>query len=77
MSKQMNTKNGWTTASAINGDVIRVNIIPLNKIQSNLKGKTLVEVSKQVELESGQKLTFNLDGKSFYTDVNKLYKIYS
>ncbi|WP_257227568.1 MULTISPECIES: hypothetical protein [unclassified Acinetobacter] len=40
----MNISNGWTTASATNGDEIRVNIIPLKKIQSNLNGKTLVEV---------------------------------
>jgi hypothetical protein len=72
----MNIKNGWTTASSQNGDMIRVNIIPLNKVQSNLNGKTLVEVSKQVELESGQKLQLNLDGKSFYTEINKLYKLY-
>lgn len=73
----MNISNGWTTASATNGDEIRVNIIPLKKIQSNLNGKTLVEVAKQVVLESGQKLTLNIDGKSFYTELNKLYKLYS
>ncbi|MCL6240018.1 transposase [Acinetobacter amyesii] len=72
----MNISNGWTTASATNGDEIRVNIIPLKKIQSNLNGKTLVEVAKQVVLESGQKLTLNIDGKSFYTELNKLYKLY-
>ncbi|WP_180034835.1 MULTISPECIES: transposase [unclassified Acinetobacter] len=72
----MNISNGWTTASATNGDEIRVNIIPLKKIQSNLNGKTLVEVAKQVVLESGQKLTLNIDGKSFYTELNKRYKLY-
>ena len=72
----MNISNGWTTASATNGDEIRVNIIPLKKIQSNLNGKTLVEVAKQVVLESGQKLTLNIDGKSFYTELNKLYRLY-
>lgn len=72
----MNISNGWTTASATNGDEIRVNIIPLKKIQSNLNGKILVEVAKQVVLESGQKLTLNIDGKSFYTELNKLYKLY-
>ncbi|WP_180023752.1 transposase [Acinetobacter sp. YH1901134] len=72
----MNISNGWTTASATNGDEIRVKIIPLKKIQSNLNGKILVEVAKQVVLESGQKLTLNIDGKSFYTELNKLYKLY-
>lgn len=72
----MNIVNGWTTAKAVNGDIIRVNVIPLTKTQRNLKGKTLVEVAKQIELESGQRLILNLDGRSFYTDVNKLYKLY-
>lgn len=73
----MNISNGLTTAAAINGDVIRVNIIPLNKIQSTMNGHTWVEVAKQVELESGKKIELNLDGKSFYTELNKLYKLYS
>ncbi|RFS32191.1 transposase [Acinetobacter sp. SWAC5] len=73
----MNIKNGWTTALATNGDVIKVNIIPLTKVQSTMKGHTWVEVAKQVELESGKKIELNLDGKSFYTELNKLYKLYS
>jgi hypothetical protein len=73
----MNIKNGWTTAAAPNGDVIRVNIIPLNKVQSTMTGITWVEVAKQVQLESGKKIELNLDGKSFYTELNKLYKLYS
>ncbi|AXY56622.1 transposase [Acinetobacter chinensis] len=73
----MNIKNGWTTAAAPNGDVIRVNIIPLNKVQSTMTGITWVEVTKQVQLESGKKIELNLDGKSFYTELNKLYKLYS
>ena len=72
----MNIMNGWTTAKAVNGDIIRVNIVPL-KSQSNLHGQTLVEVTKQVELESGTVLALNLDGKSFYTEFNKLYKLQS
>ncbi|WP_252512908.1 transposase, partial [Acinetobacter soli] len=60
----MNIMNGWTTAKAVNGDIIRVNIVPLKKVQSNLHGQTLVEVTKQVELESGTVLALNLDGKS-------------
>lgn len=71
----MNIMNGWTTAKAVNGDIIRVNIVPLKKVQSNLHGQTLVEVTKQVELESGTVLALNLDGKSFYTEFNKLYKL--
>lgn len=72
----MHIVNGWTTAKAVNGDIIRVNVIPLTKTQRNLTGKILVEVAKQIELESGERLGLNLDGRSFYTDVNKLYKLY-
>lgn len=71
----MHISNGWTTASAVNGDIINVNIIPLEKFQNNLSGKSLVEVSKQVQLESGESIAFNLDGKSFYIEINKLYKL--
>ncbi|MBJ9985033.1 transposase [Acinetobacter sp. S40] len=71
----MNIMNGWTTAKAVNGDVIRVNIIPFEMVQNNLNGQILVEVSKQVELESGAKMKLNLDGKSFYIELNKLYKL--
>lgn len=67
--------DGWTTAKAVNGDVIRVNVIPLTKVQSNLNGFSQVEVSKQIELESGQILNLNLDKKSFYTAINQLYKL--
>ena len=69
--------NGWTTAKAINGDEIRVKIIPLKRKQSNLSGVSWVEVGKQVEFESGEKCSLNLDGKSFYTELNKLYKLKS
>ncbi|MBK0062976.1 MULTISPECIES: transposase [unclassified Acinetobacter] len=71
----MNIMNGWTTAKAVNGDVIRVNIIPFEMVQNTLNGQILVEVSKQVELESGAKMKLNLDGKSFYIELNKLYKL--
>lgn len=71
----MNMSNGWTTAKAVNGDTIRINIIPFEKEQSTVLGKILVEVSKQVQIESGEKFHINLDGRSFFLGTNKLYKI--
>jgi hypothetical protein len=73
----LNFLNGWTTARAINGDEIRVKIIPLKRKQNNLFGVSWVEVSKQIEFESGEKCALNIDGRSFYTSQNKLYKLKS
>lgn len=70
----MNMSNGWTTAKAVNGDQIRVKIIPLQKEQSTIFGKIMVEVSKQVQIESGEMFNLNLDGKSFFTGLNNLYR---
>ncbi|MCJ8160763.1 transposase [Acinetobacter zhairhuonensis] len=69
--------DGWTTARAINGDEIRVKIIPLKRKQNNSFGASWVEVGKQIEFESGEKCALNLDGKSFYFGLNKLYKLKS
>ncbi|TCB33687.1 transposase [Acinetobacter sp. ANC 4910] len=69
--------NGWTTARATNGDEIRVKIIPLKRKQNNLFGVSWVEVGKQIEFESGEKYPLNVDGKSFYTALHKLYKLNS
>ena len=41
MGSIMNIMNGWTTAKAVNGDIIRVNIVPLKKVQSNLHGQKI------------------------------------
>lgn len=71
----MNIQNGWTTAKAVNGEIINVNVVPLHKYQRSSTGHKAVEVSKQIVLESGRILTLNIDGRSFYTDINKLYKL--
>ncbi|EPF81501.1 hypothetical protein GCM10025882_31330 [Acinetobacter gyllenbergii] len=67
--------NEWRVAKAINGNEICVQIIPLKRQQNTLNGFKWVEVGKKVLLESGQEIDFNLDGKSFYTDVNQLYRL--
>ncbi|TCB81411.1 transposase [Acinetobacter sp. ANC 4173] len=67
--------NGWTTARVTNGDEIGVKIIPLKRKQNNLFGVSWVEVGKQIEFESGEKCSLNVDAKSFYTALHKLYKL--
>ena len=67
--------NEWHVAKASNGNEICVQIIPLKRQQNTLDGFKLVEVGKKVLLQSGQEVDFNLDGKSFYTSVNQLYRL--
>ncbi|EPF72142.1 hypothetical protein [Acinetobacter rudis] len=67
--------NGWMTAVAVNGEHIRVQVIPFKREQNNMSGVTWVEVCKQIQVESGEKFQLNLDGKSFYAGLNKLYKL--
>ena len=74
----MNFLNGWTTAKAINGDEIRVKIVPLKRMQNNLFGISWVEVGKQIEFESGETCILNIDGKSgeFKHEVRQFEKSY-
>ncbi len=67
--------NEWHIAKASNGNEICVQIIPLKRQQNTLDGFKWVEVGKKVLLQSGQEVDFNLDGKSFYTSVNQLYRL--
>ena len=67
--------NEWRVAKAVNGNEISVQIIPLKRQQNTLEGFKWVEVGKKVLLESGQEIDFNLDGNSFYTSVNQLYRL--
>ncbi|WP_087545208.1 transposase [Acinetobacter sp. WCHA29] len=67
--------NEWRVAKASNGNEICVQIIPMKRQQNTLDGFKWVEVGKKIQLESGREVNFNLDGKSFYTDVNQLYRL--
>ena len=67
--------NDWRVAKASNGNEICVKIIPLKRQQNTLNGSKWVEVGKKILLDSGQEIDFNLDGNSFYTDVNQLYRL--
>jgi hypothetical protein len=66
--------NEWRVAKASNGNEICVQII-MKRQQNTLDGFKWVEVGKKIQLESGREVDFNLDGKSFYTDVNQLYRL--
>ncbi|ENX42813.1 hypothetical protein [Acinetobacter sp. NIPH 2100] len=67
--------NDWRVAKASNGNEICVKIIPLKRQQNTLNGSKWVEVGKKILLDSGQEIDFNLDGNSFYTDINQLYRL--
>ena len=67
--------NEWRVAKASNGNEICVQIIPMKRQQNTLDGFKWVEVGKKIQLESGREVDFNLDGKSFYTDVDQLYRL--
>ncbi|OTG91114.1 hypothetical protein [Acinetobacter sp. ANC 3813] len=69
----MNTLNHVATSQ--NGTEILVSLIPLNKIQNTRKGFKAIEVGKRVLLESGIIVDLNLDGQTFYTSLNKMFKL--
>ena len=62
-------------AKSKNGTEIIVSLIPLNKMQNTRQGFKEIEVGKRVLLESGIEVDLNLDGRTFYTSLNKLFKL--
>lgn len=62
-------------AKSKNGTEIRVSLIPLNKIQNTCKGLKNIEVGKRILLQSGIVVDLNLDGRTFYTSLNQLFKL--
>lgn len=71
----MNLLNGWMFAEAMDGEQIKVKVIPFKREQSHIDGVKLVEVGKKIQLDSGQECFLNVDGRSFYTGLNQLYKL--
>ena len=61
-------------AKSKNGTEIIVSLIPLNKMQNTRQGFKEIEVGKRVLLESGIEVDLNLDGRTFYTSLNQLFK---
>ena len=62
-------------AKSKNGTEIIVSLIPLHKMQNTRQGLKQIEVGKRVLLESGIEVEFNLDGRTFYTSLNQLFKL--
>jgi len=62
-------------AKSKNGTEIIVSLIPLNKMQNTRQGFKEIEVGKRVLLQSGIDVDLNLDGRTFYTSLNQLFKL--
>lgn len=62
-------------AKSKNGTEIIVSLIPLNKMQNTCQGLKRIEVGKRVLLSSGVEVDLNLDGRTFYTSLNQLFKL--
>ena len=62
-------------AKSKNGTEIIVSLIPLHKMQNTRQGFKQIEVGKRVLLESGIEVDLNLDGRTFYTSLNQLFKL--
>lgn len=60
----------------MNGTEILVSLVPLNKIQNTRTGFKMVEVGKQVLLQSGIVIDLNLDGCSFFVKLNQLFRLH-
>lgn len=62
-------------AKAVNGSEIVVSLVPSKKMQNTRDGFKWVEVGKKVLLQSGVEIELNLDGRSFYTGVNEMFRL--
>lgn len=62
-------------AKSKNGTEIIVSLIPLNKMQNTRQGLKKIEVGKRILLQSGIEVDLNLDGRTFYTALNQLFKL--
>ncbi|OTG82621.1 transposase [Acinetobacter sp. ANC 5054] len=70
----MKNLNESFVATAVNGGQINVKLVPLQRQQSTPNGFIMVDVGQMVELETGETFPLNVDGKSFYTGINRLYR---
>ena len=62
-------------AKSKNVTKIIVSLIPLHKMQNTRQGSKKIEVGKRVLLSSGIEVDLNLDGRTFYTSLNQLFKL--
>lgn len=73
----MKILNEWYTATSVNGGQIDVKLVALKRKQSTLEGFIWVDVGTMIQLPTGEEIPFNLDGNSFYSGVNQLYRLNS
>ena len=71
----VNIVNEWHIATAVNGNEINVRIVPHVRKQNSLDGYRWVEVGKKIQLQSGEEIELNQDGKCFYAGFNQLYRL--
>ena len=62
-------------AKPVNGHQIVVSLLANKKRQNPNDGFKWVEVGKKVLLSSGTEIELNLDGRSFYTGLNEMFKL--
>ena len=62
-------------AKSKNGTEIIISLIPLNKMQNTRQGLKKIVVGNRVLLSSGLEVDLNLDGRTFYTSLNQLFKL--
>ncbi len=62
-------------ATSVNGHEIIVSLIANKMRQNTHDGFKWVEVGKKVLLASGAEIELNLDGRSFYTGLNEMFKL--
>ncbi len=60
----VNIVNEWQIATAVNGNEINVRIVHVRK-QNSLDGYRWVEVGKKIQLQTGEEIELNQDGKAF------------
>lgn len=60
----VNIVNEWQIATAVNGNEINVRIVPHVRKQNSLDGYRWVEVGKKIQLQTGEEIELNQDGKA-------------
>ena len=60
----VNIVNEWQIATAVNGNEINVRIVPHVRKQNPLDYRW-VEVGKKIQLQTGEEIELNQDGKAF------------
>ena len=62
-------------AKAVNGHEIIVSVVPENRKQNTREGFKWVQVGHKVVLENGTEVQLHMDGRSFYTEPNQMFRL--